>query len=584
MSFAVRIAVVSLFCLAAASASAQTQRIRIMAANTTSGANQSYPSPGPGTRIFQGLDPDVVLIQEFNVGSPINNSDASTDAFVDTYFGTEFSWYREPGGEQIPNGVISRWPIIASGEFISVAGYNRDHAWARIDIPGDRDLWVVSTHLPTSSGEQPEHANSLVAGLQGLGIPANDYVAIGGDFNTTSRSASAVGIFRTYLGVTSGQEKTPVDQNGNGNTNAGRNDPYDWVLVDSTLNALHTPLVIGNSTYNNGLVFDSRVYTPLAEVSPVQSGDSGASNMQHMAVVKDFLVPAGAATYAVGASALPFGSVLLADAPFDNSSIQITPNATFTLQSVAFTGTNAAEFTLTSPTLPASITVATPLAFRWNPTSNPGVARSVTATFQTPGSNPTSFQIALTGTPTEQGGGGGEPVDVSGWKLQQIGSALEITLPASTIIPAQGFLIVGRDRTKAEFEAAWSTTLGPDVVYINGKTLATQNGFPLINGDEQFRLLNASSQPIDPVSGHLPTTAMATSNTYQRSSTAGTAFAQSAMANATPGTFAGTRAGTNGVVISEVSDATTFQAEFIELFNDAADVEPPPVASIWMVR
>jgi len=583
MQLHVRPILAVLLALACASAQAQTQRIRIMAANITSGNSQSYPTPGAGTRIFQGLDPDIVLIQEFNVGSPIDNSDSSTNSFVSTYFGAGFDWYREPGGEQIPNGIISRWPIVASGEFISVSGYNRDHAWARIDIPGDRDLWVVSTHLPTSSGEQPEHANSLVSGLQGLGIPANDYVAIGGDFNTTSRSASAVGIFRTYLGVTSGQEKTPVDQNGNGNTNAGRNDPYDWVLVDNTLNALHTPVLVGNSTYNNGLVFDSRVYTPLSEVAPVQSGDSGASNMQHMAVVKDFLVPAGTAAYTVSGNSIPFGSVDIANAPFDNSTITVTPTTSITLQSVAFTGANAAEFTLQSPTLPAAISSATPLAFRWNPTASPGVARSVTATFQT-NSTPTSFQIALAGTPTQQGGGGGgEPVDVGGWKIEQIGSALSLTIPAGTIIPARGFLVVGRDSTKAAFEAAWSTTLGPDVVYINGKTIVTANGFPLINGDEQFRLVNATSQPVDPASGHLPTTAMATSNTYQRQSTATTAFTQSAMANATPGAYVGTRAGTNKVVITEASDATTFAAEFVELFNDAAE-DAVLEASVWILR
>lgn len=45
---------------------AQTQRIRIVAANTTSGNNQSYLAPGE--RIFQGLKPDVVLIQEFTIG------------------------------------------------------------------------------------------------------------------------------------------------------------------------------------------------------------------------------------------------------------------------------------------------------------------------------------------------------------------------------------------------------------------------------------------------------------------------------------------------------------------------------------
>jgi hypothetical protein len=36
-----------------------------MAANLSSGNNQSY-DPGEGARIFQGLKPDIVMIQELN--------------------------------------------------------------------------------------------------------------------------------------------------------------------------------------------------------------------------------------------------------------------------------------------------------------------------------------------------------------------------------------------------------------------------------------------------------------------------------------------------------------------------------------
>src|ERR1039457_6849019 len=53
-----------------------------------------------------------------------------------------------------------------------------------------------------------------------------------------------------------------------------------------------TTVVFPSNTFPNGLVFDSRVYTPLSDVPPVQFSDSGSLNgMQHMAVVKDFAVP-----------------------------------------------------------------------------------------------------------------------------------------------------------------------------------------------------------------------------------------------------------------------------------------------------
>jgi hypothetical protein len=55
---------------------AQTQIIRIMSANTTSGNNQSYRDPG--NRIFDGLHPDIVLIQEFNIY--INSSEPASTA------------------------------------------------------------------------------------------------------------------------------------------------------------------------------------------------------------------------------------------------------------------------------------------------------------------------------------------------------------------------------------------------------------------------------------------------------------------------------------------------------------------------
>ncbi|NQX01675.1 hypothetical protein HQ447_13540, partial [bacterium] len=73
------------------SAAAADEVIRIMAANITSGNNQSY-DPGEGNRIFQGLDPDVVLVQEMNVGVSANkNTPATYRAWVTTNFGTSFS-------------------------------------------------------------------------------------------------------------------------------------------------------------------------------------------------------------------------------------------------------------------------------------------------------------------------------------------------------------------------------------------------------------------------------------------------------------------------------------------------------------
>jgi endonuclease/exonuclease/phosphatase family metal-dependent hydrolase len=235
---------------------ASTARVRLMAANISSGNNQSY-DPGNGTRIFQGTKPDVVMIQEFNYG---DNSAT----------------------------VISRYPIIASGEWDDTQVSNRDFAWARIDIPGPTDLWVVSVHLlTTSSTVRNTEATNLVNFIKSK-VPAGSFIAIGGDFNSDSRSEA---LFSTFSSVVSTASPYPADKNGNVNTNASRAKPYDHVLVSSNLRAYQTATVIGSSSFSGGLVVDTRVYSPLSEISPAQSGDSGATNMQHMAVIKDFLVP-----------------------------------------------------------------------------------------------------------------------------------------------------------------------------------------------------------------------------------------------------------------------------------------------------
>ncbi len=257
--------------------------IRIMAANTTSGNNQSY-DPGEGIRIFQGLDPDIVLIQEFNYSSN------SFESFVDTAFGPEFSYFRESGGEQIPNGVISRYPILQSGEWIDAQVGNRDFVWARIDIPGDKDLWAVSVHFLTSSESVRNAQATALVGFIQANIPAADYLVVGGDFNTDNFDEPALGTLSNIVN-TSGR---PSDQNGITGTNSSRAKPYDQVLPDPDLNLLETAVVISGHgfTYPDGLVFDSRVFTPLSAAAPVLSGDSSATNMQHMAVIRDFQIPA----------------------------------------------------------------------------------------------------------------------------------------------------------------------------------------------------------------------------------------------------------------------------------------------------
>jgi hypothetical protein len=63
-------------------------------------------------------------------------------------------------------------------------------------------------------------------------------------------------------------------------------------MPDADLAALAVPAQVCGQTFPAGLVFDSRVFTPLASVPPIAPGDSGAPSMQHMPIVKDFVFPA----------------------------------------------------------------------------------------------------------------------------------------------------------------------------------------------------------------------------------------------------------------------------------------------------
>lgn len=255
--------------------------VRIVAANLSSGNLQSW-NPGHGLRILQGLKPDVVLIQEWNTG---NKTDVDRRAFVDA-LGTDFCFtIQQPA--QIPNGVISRYPIIDAGEWFDNRVDNRSFAWAQIDVPGPTDLFAVSVHLLTSGSDRPAQASELVSYVN-QNVPAGAYLVIGGDFNTSSRTETSM---NTLSQVVRTAGPYPVDQAGNPNTNASRNSPYDWVAVDEDLHARQVPVVIGAAQFDAGLVFDSRVYVPLSDVSPVFASDSAATNMQHMGVVKDFLLP-----------------------------------------------------------------------------------------------------------------------------------------------------------------------------------------------------------------------------------------------------------------------------------------------------
>ena len=471
--------------------------VRIMAANTTSGSDQSYPHPGPGSRIFQALDPDVVLIQEFQV-------DGSIDLWVDEIFGEDFAFCLEEVNG-LPNGVISRFPILECGEWDDPFMLNRDFPYARIDLPGDRDLWAVSVHFKASSGRtnrnrRANEGRELVERIHDA-VPEEDFLTVGGDFNTQNRDEPVLDILRDVVVV---EAPFPDDGKGSGGTNSSRRKPYDWVLVDGDLEPFEVAVEVGSKRFEHGLVFDSRIYDQSTlddDFPPVRKGDSGAAQMQHMAVVRDFHLTGLGTPIVPGDDDDDNGDGDGGDGNGDNDDHN-------------------------------------------------------------------------DGGDDDDGGdggdddGGGEAFDLSGWVLEQQGKSMRLTFPPGTVMAPGTALVIGRAASRQELETCWGP-LPPGTTYLVGADLGDdRNGFPQINGGESYRLLNADGQAVDPSDGRVPREPFDKHTVWHRLDTGETTAetVANSTGNVDPGIFEGQRSGVGHPVITEISDASDFRCELIELF------------------
>lgn len=171
-------------------------------------------------------------------------------------------------------------------------------------------------------------------------------------------------------------------------------------------------------------------------------------------------------------------------------------------------------------------------------------------------------------------------IDLSGWVLKQLTSSQTWTFPPGTTLPSGGFLVVGRNATRAEFEAAYPG-MPAATVYVNSNasgSCSSTGCIPQINGDESFELWDAGVLEVDG-----PTISMtATHTAYQRNNPgdpAGSPSSWTAVAEglATPGQGTGVGSGSS-VRIVEMADAPDFNKEFVELFYDAAPGPPDTTA------
>ena len=244
------------------------------------------------------------------------------------------------------------------------------------------------------------------------------------------------------------------------------------------------------------------------------------------------------------------------------SGTTITASTTVTASASDNVGVTSVQFLLDGVVQATDNT--SPYSWSWTPTASLNGSHSLTSqAFDAANNSTTSAAVSVT-VDISGGGGGGAPADVSGWKVTQANATYEYTIPAGTVIPADGYLIIGRDATKAAFETFWGVTLPATAVYLN-----SAGAMPVINGDENYTLRNASLTVVDGPSASQPVSA---ARSVQRVDPCGATWNTVVESSATPGSGAGAGC-SGGVKLNEHSDASgtgNFIYEFIELHNDSA--------------
>ena len=245
-------------------------------------------------------------------------------------------------------------------------------------------------------------------------------------------------------------------------------------------------------------------------------------------------------------------------APLNGATVSGTVSVTATASDNV--GVTKVEFYLDGAL--TSTDTTSPYSWSWDTTAVVNGSHSLTAKAYDAALNVgTSAAVSVTVSNSTAG------TDISGWTVTQANASITYTIPAGTVIPANGYVIIARNATKAAFQTFWGVTLGSNVIY-----LTTAGAFPQINGSENYTLKNTSGTTID---GPTISTSSSANQDLQRIDPCTAAnitsnWTISATTAANPGSGAGAGCA-KGVVINEFSDAAgsgNFIYEFIELHND----------------
>jgi hypothetical protein len=213
-------------------------------------------------------------------------------------------------------------------------------------------------------------------------------------------------------------------------------------------------------------------------------------------------------------------------------------------------------------TIPASVSVTTD-GVRATFTVAAANVGTTTITAQIGTGDEVDIDVVVQDAPSE--------VDLSGFQIVRASNGAAFTLPANTIVPINGYVVVARNSAKTAFETFWGTTLAANVKFVN----TASDSVIVINATSGGYSLRRNANTV--IDG--PTIAATAPNSIQRNLPVGAADAAGSWTvvgadDATPGS--GQAAGSpaaSGCYISEISDAVgagAFANEFVEIHCNGA--------------
>lgn len=270
---------------------AGAETFRVVAANLNT--TQAEGTTAAGQRLLQGLKPDIVLVQGFYAG------EIGNPAFVRQTFPEWTTPYLYMVANTAPqNGILTRFPILnfERGAIDHTFDFSRAAGWARLRLPNDVSLLAFSIALSESAQERVFEVESLLPEIRLVQARfPGSYTLIGGvtgadslDDPTIARLAEVADLLAPAANDGSTSATATL-------TNVLRTRQMNAILPAPELVEYQRDTIVGAQFFPTGLVFDSRFYSPLADVAPIQPGDSASGRIEELLVVRDFELPTGPA-------------------------------------------------------------------------------------------------------------------------------------------------------------------------------------------------------------------------------------------------------------------------------------------------